>query len=248
MVKKLYYLPTCHSTNDTASAMLSTGQAREGYTIYTFEQTAGRGQRGNRWESAPGQNLTFSSIAAPTYLHASRQFSLNMAISLGMADYLQPLLGEGFRIKWPNDLYFRGRKLGGILIENFLRGDGHIAHSIIGVGINVNQTSFSLPLATSLSLATGKQYQLETLLDGITDSLYARLGQLQACGPEGMRQEYLQLLMWYQEEQPFAEMTEQGEELPFRGQILGVHEDGRLAVAVSDKIRYFGFKEVKYLL
>ena len=131
------YLPSCQSTNDEASALLVKDNAPEGLVVVTDNQMAGRGQRGNVWLAQPGQNLTFSLILKPSFLTATEQFWLNIAVSLGVYDALQPLIGVKLRVKWPNDMYAGSKKLGGMLIENTLHGY-HIAASVVGIGLNIN--------------------------------------------------------------------------------------------------------------
>ena len=143
----IQYLPSCQSTNDEASALIAQADPVEGTIVVTDHQMAGRGQRGNQWEAQAGQNLTCSLVLKPTFLSANEQFWLNIAISLGIYDGLQPLLGEALRIKWPNDIYVGDQKAGGILVENILQGYS-MAWSVVGLGINVNQSDFCSSTAT----------------------------------------------------------------------------------------------------
>ena len=137
--QNIIYLPTCQSTNNEALQFLADGTAYEGDMVVTDGQTQGRGQRGNQWIAQSGQNLTFSLVLQPTFLLASEQFWLNMAVSLAVYDSLSPFIPAGLRIKWPNDIYVNDRKMGGILIENALQGY-NLAHSVVGIGLNINQT------------------------------------------------------------------------------------------------------------
>ena len=147
--KIIKYLPTCHSTNDIAAEMIQSQEVFEGTIIITDHQTTGRGQRGNSWEAAIGQNLTLSLILKPTFLRASDQFQLNVAVSLGVHEFLSQYLPEGLTIKWSNDIYHYDKKLGGILIENTLQGY-NIGYSVIGIGLNINQKQFENIRGTSL--------------------------------------------------------------------------------------------------
>lgn len=240
--QKSNYLPSCQSTNDEASALIVQDEVSEGTIVITDQQTAGRGQRGNTWEAKPAQNLTFSLILKPTFLTATEQFWLNMAVSLGIYDALQPLLGDRLRIKWPNDIYVVDQKLGGILIENTLHGP-HIAWSIVGIGLNANQTEFSYSTATSLQqeapLPNG--YNLSGLLSSLCEALEKRYLQLRSGRREALKMSYLQTLYRYQEEHYFS-----SEGRSFRGAIIGVDPTGRLAIADGEHIRYFAFKEVAF--
>lgn len=237
------YLPACQSTNDEASDLIARSDPAEGTLVVTDHQTTGRGQRGNAWEAQPGQNLTASLILKPTFLRATDQFWLNMAVSLGITDTLQPILGDMLRIKWPNDIYVGDRKLGGILIENTLHGYS-IAWSVVGVGLNVNQTEFGYPTATSVQqqapLPSG--YDLPGLLRLVCERIEPRYLQLRSGQRSGLKKDYLELLYRYQQEHSF-----ETDGRAFRGTITGIDPSGRLAIAEAGEVRYFGFKEVSFI-
>jgi len=237
------YLPSCQSTNDEAAILIAQNDPAEGTLVVTDNQTAGRGQRGNVWEAKAAQNLTFSLILKPSFLSATEQFWLNMAISLGIYDTLSPLIGSDLRIKWPNDIYVGNRKLGGILIENILHGYS-IAWSVAGIGLNINQTEFTYPTATSLQQEAplSENYHLPGVLSSLSEKIESRYLQLRANQRENLKVNYLQTLYRYQEEAPF----ESNGEL-FRGSIVGVDTLGRLSIAVGGELRYFGFKEVSFV-
>ena len=161
--KQLVYLPSCHSTNDIASEMLNANTAYDGMVVVADHQTQGRGQRGNVWVAEAGQNLTFSLVYKPHFLKPELQFLLNIITSLGIKDVLQQFLLQGIAIKWPNDIYIQGKKVAGVLIESAIKGR-QLQHAVIGVGLNVNQTTFSVPTATSLHLMLGCEVERQTLL------------------------------------------------------------------------------------
>ena len=247
--QKVQYLPSCQSTNDEAAESIAHTPVDDGLVIVTDYQTAGRGQRGNQWIAQPGQNLTFSVVLRPTFLAAVDQFWLNMAVSLGIIDALDPLAESCFRIKWPNDIYINNQKLGGILIENTVQGHT-LVWSVIGIGLNINQTTFQYPTATSLQarfpLPAG--YDLPDMLTKLLESIEHRYLQLRAGVRsvdyrDTIRASYLQRLFRYQQEHPFR-----ADGLLFRGTIIGVDPTGRLAIQVENEVRYFGFKEVEFVL
>src|SRR5690606_4854707 len=121
------------STNDYLKKQVANSKpVPEGTVILAEEQFAGRGQFDNKWLSQPGQNLTFSILLSPSFLPISQQFSLNIAISLAINDVLCSFIGSGCEIKWPNDIIFDDRKLGGVLIENIIRGTNW-KYSIVGI-------------------------------------------------------------------------------------------------------------------
>lgn len=222
--------------------MIACADPTEGLLVITDNQTAGRGQRGNVWEAKSGENLTASLILKPSFLPASGQFWLNIAISLGIHDALLPLVGRALRIKWPNDIYVGDQKLGGILIENTVHGY-NLAWAVVGVGLNVNQTEFGYSTATSLQLQAPlpQSYDLPGLLSRICETLEQRYLQLRSGQREALKVGYLQILYRYQEEHSF----EANGQL-FRGVITGVDESGRLAITSRGQVRHFGFKEVRF--
>ena len=241
--QQLVWLPTCASTNSEAQALVFQNRASEGCTVITDFQTAGRGQRGHQWEAAPAENLMLSVVWQPTFLAATAQFQLSQAVALGVHDWAAALLGPaaGLKLKWPNDLYYGDQKLGGILIENSLSGT-KIQHSIVGVGLNVNQQRFAVPTATSLGRLTGRAYPREALAARLLESLERRYLQLRAGQVGQLRQAYLRALYRYQETHDF-----EIEGRRVSGQIVGVEEDGRLAVAVAGELRRFGLQEIRHL-
>ena len=130
------------STNSYLKNMVEINNL-ENYTVVTAEsQNAGRGQLGTVWESEYGKNLTFSMLVRVKGFKIEDQFYLSMAISLGVLNALKPNVNNLLYVKWPNDILAEKDKLCGILIENVLSGS-NIKHSIIGVGLNVNQDQFS---------------------------------------------------------------------------------------------------------
>jgi BirA family transcriptional regulator, biotin operon repressor / biotin---[acetyl-CoA-carboxylase] ligase len=241
--QKLIYLPSCQSTNDEAARLLGTGDAPEGTLVVTDRQTAGRGQRGNVWQAQPGQNLTVSLVLAPAFLRPTEQFWLNMAVSLGLYDALRPLTGDDLRIKWPNDLFVGGQKIGGMLIENTVQS-ASIANAVVGIGLNVNQTDFSLPTATSLQVAAPlpNGYDLPGLLTGLLEALEKRYLQLRAGQRSVLRADYRAVLYRIGEWASYRADTEL-----FTGRIVGVDETGRLQIETPEgTLRSFWFKEVVF--
>ena len=160
-------LETLKSTNHYLDNLEPT--PAEGRVIMTTNQTGGVGQQGNVWESEAGKNLTFSLLLKPTFLPIASRFMLTKAISIAILDFLkQELPDQEVYIKWPNDIYFKNKKIAGILIKNEIKGM-MMGTSIIGIGLNVNQESFdeNLPNPISMKMITGKDYDLEFILNEI---------------------------------------------------------------------------------
>ena len=237
--KHYVFLPSCPSTNDLASSLLKAGQAWEGTVVRSGTQTAGKGQRGNTWESEPGQNLLFSLVLSPRFLSVTDQFQLTLISSLGIYDALSHYIPEGLRIKWPNDIYWQDRKIGGILIENSLRGQS-IEHSVIGIGLNVNQRSFPVPSASSVALITGSNLPLDALHEEILlhiEKYYLRIRSGQS---ETLRHLFEERL--YRRNEPAS--YHDGD--TFEGIIRGVDASGLLQVEKEGTIQRYDLKEISY--
>ena len=139
----LIILPETDSTNNYLTQLCNEQQSavREFTTVIAERQTAGKGQRGNSWESEDCRNITFSFVLYPTFIEARRQFILSQIVSLSIKEELDEWT-KGISIKWPNDIYWNEKKICGILIENDLSGH-HIGRSISGIGVNINQGNLS---------------------------------------------------------------------------------------------------------
>jgi len=247
MGHSLVFMPECHSTNDEASRLIESSNVLEGTLVITNHQTAGRGQRGNTWVSEAGKNLTFSLLIKPSFLPVKDQFYLNMAISLGLIDYLSAALKAEVKIKWPNDIIVSDKKICGILIENHVHGQ-HIPHIIVGIGLNVNQIFFSISTATSMTLQKGGEFLLEQVLPDLLGCLETRYLQLRSGNFEELNRAYHSLLYWIGEKHFFSTTSQSppigGE---FEGTITGVDELGKLKVETEQGTRTFGVKEVGFI-
>ena len=241
--KKAIYLPSCHSTNDIAAEIIQKKPFFDGTIVITSDQTAGRGQRGNVWEALPNQNITVSLILKPNFLNVSEQFKLNIAVSLGIYAFLSKYLSENLTVKWSNDIYVGDRKMGGVLIENMLLGS-RISHTIIGIGLNINQLSFANDKAISLRLATQSvgDFEIENLIDELCQSLEKYYLQLKNGHSISQKQAYLAILYRYQETHFFYK-----NDVKFLGKIIDVAPTGHLMVEVAGQVKYFDFKEISFL-
>ena len=152
-------LATVDSTNNYAMQQVQNRAASHGAAYFAYEQTAGKGQRGKSWTTNAGENLILSVIIEPAGARLEDAFLLSAAIANACYDFYKSYAGNDTRIKWPNDIYWRDRKTGGILIENVIRKRRWL-YSIVGMGLNINQTRFdeSLPNVVSLKQITGKHY------------------------------------------------------------------------------------------
>lgn len=207
------------------------------------EQTDGRGQRGNHWESAPGKNLTFSMACQPHFLPPDRQFLISQAIAIAVCESLT-LLADGFTVKWPNDIYWHDSKVSGTLIECDLQGK-HIGTCIIGTGINVNQTHFlsNAPNPVSLRQILGHGIDREQLLADVLHAFVQRYEQIRQGGADELRGDYMAHLYRAQGLHPYADADG-----PFLAAIDGILPTGHLILRRPDgQTKRYEFKEVRFL-
>lgn len=242
--KNVIELDETDSTNSYASRLLHDQYPLEGTAILAHFQTSGRGQRASGWESSPHKNLLVSYILYPDFIPVNSHFAFSQAVALAVADCIHELTREPVHIKWPNDILIKKNKIAGILIENSLRGV-KIVNSVVGIGINVNQTHFIdyEPIATSIKTETGLDTEVHLVLDVLSKHLsrwyqLLRLGHLRQ-----IKDAYHQLLFQINVMATFA--TEAG---TFEGIIQGVTEDGKLHIVKNDGTSHFFMnKEVKFL-
>ena len=260
-------LDSVDSTNDYANKLLSQELDRplvhsrfkregrnvfDGTVVYALSQRTGRGQRGNRWESEPYKNLTFSIVLYPIFIRAEEQFMLSKVVSLGICDYVNsvvtnPALNNfeyGVKIKWPNDINIGDEKVAGILIENSIRSN-EITHSVIGVGVNVNQTRFSsdIPNPTSIKLITGENFDLEICLSELCSCIEARYLQLKSGKKEEISNDYLKVLYWYQQMSIYEINGNK-----FTAIMTGISDQGKLILEKEDGgIIECNFEEVSFV-
>lgn len=232
------------STNTHAINLLSKNKPSDGTVISAWAQEQGRGQIGRTWLSEAGKNLTFSIILYPRFLAAKEQFLLNQAVALGVCDWVQRFC-RAAQVKWPNDIYVKDKKIGGILIQNSLSGST-IQNAVLGIGLNINQTSFpdTLPNPTSLSLETAIQYDLDEALEGICEQIERRYLQLRAKNTSIIQRDYLGNLYRFQEEALY-QYPEGG---VFQGKIIGISPEGKLIIDHDKGTEQFDFRQVQFVL
>lgn len=240
--KNVISLPECHSTNDLLMDYARLGKAKEGTLVITDFQTVGKGQRGNHWESEPGTNLLFSVLLHPKYLAPRSQFYIGLCMALATVDAVEVLAGAqpGLEVKWPNDLYFKNKKLAGILLESSLVGS-KVDFVVLGMGLNVKQLVFSNPTATSLQ-KEGLDLEKDELLEEILLQLEAYLKMLQNGKFDEVLQAYYLRLRWMGEVHEFEASGQQ-----FSGVIMGIDEQGRLQLQSDGRALVYDIKEIKFL-
>jgi len=240
------------STNDyTLDLLAATANNRppEGAVVRAAIQSAGRGQYGSRWESAHGENLLLSVLLYPVWLEIGAQFYLSMATVLALRDTaeasISSLAGGLFTVKWPNDLYAGDRKCAGILIQNALSGN-HLQSSVVGIGLNVNETDFhpDVPNATSLALVSGQKMDPDLVADTLFECLERRYLQLKSGQRAALKAEYERHLFRFGVLAPYS----RPDGSHFEGTIRGVTNEGRLRMESADgREETFGLKELSAL-
>jgi BirA family biotin operon repressor/biotin-[acetyl-CoA-carboxylase] ligase len=232
------------STNSYALNMLSKSNPPEGTVVIAANQTEGKGQMGSHWLVEPDKNATFSVILYPRFLRPSQHFLLNTCISLAISDALLQLGLSDLLIKWPNDIYFRGKKLGGILIQNTVNS-GSIVSTVAGIGINVNQERFpdELPNATSLAIAAQKKWDLDAIMDSIFAAIETRYLSLKQHGGTNFLQEFQSRMLGFGQVRYFADP----EGRKFSGKVLGVSALGKLRLEKVEGVVEYDFKELSWL-
>jgi BirA family biotin operon repressor/biotin-[acetyl-CoA-carboxylase] ligase len=232
------------STNTYLKDLLSNSTpVPEGTVIMAEDQYAGRGQQQNKWHSEPGKNLTFSLFLKPSFLPVSQQFDLTRGISLGVLDALEPFVGEKLKIKWPNDIYYGDRKLGGMLIENTLQAD-RIKNSVVGIGLNINQEVFPPEAANAVSLKQilHSDYDLKFILSEICKNIEVNYLSLRSGRYGTVRKAYTERLYRLNEEKKYR-----ADNKDFKGRITGVTEEGLLELSVNGRKRRYNLKEIEFL-
>lgn len=240
-MKKDFYISQTHSTNALCWEMNREKELPEGFIVYTDFQTAGKGQPGNSWESEPGKNLLFSIVLHPLHVPMDELFLIsklvNIAIKRTLDDYVTDVT-----VKWPNDIYWKDRKLAGILIENSLQGN-KIKNVVVGIGLNVNQKTFrsDAPNPVSLLQINDKSLSREKLLLQIRKNIMELYTEFDK---DKINSEYEEGL--YRKNGFHTYRTE--EEI-FQAKIIKVNPDGQLELEKENGERKgFYFKEVQFVI
>jgi BirA family biotin operon repressor/biotin-[acetyl-CoA-carboxylase] ligase len=183
------------STNIYAIDKVQANLAAHGAAFFAYHQTKGRGQMGKQWKDHSGSNILLSVVINTQFLLISQQFAISIMTALACYDFFYQYAGEETRIKWPNDLFWRDRKAGGILIENHIKGSIW-QYSVLGMGININQTSFDTQInnAVSLRQITGKKFDPVELAKQLCQSLENRLQELENEGMQVQLEAYNRIL------------------------------------------------------
>ena len=256
-MKHIHLLKTS-STNSYLKQLIASGKAIVDFTVVTtHEQTAGRGQRGNHWESNPGENITLSLLIRPQLGNATT-YDLSIVAALATRNVVLYALENRaeVQVKWPNDILIGSRKIAGILIENEFSGSD-IEYCIIGVGLNVAQELYEdyRPQATSISLERSRLGLVKTpthlsawhgeLINAFVHEVERRLDQMSQ-DLDKLRAEYMEHLFWRGES---GRLYRTADGKTFEGTLLDVEPTGMLRIQddTTKEIQRFAFKEVQFV-
>ena len=228
------------STNTYALSLKSEEIFKEGLVFVADYQYQGRGQRGSFWESEVGKNLIISVVIEPN-LPIGRKFDITKIVAVALTDLL---LAIGFKaqIKWPNDILIGDRKIAGILIDNII-SRGVVTHSVIGIGLNVNQVVFNdySPKATSFRIEADKTFSLEIVRDRLLNNIQKRIASYRL--DNDLDGEYLSMLF----QKDMVSKFESGSRR-FIGVIRGVNDQGLIIIESENVARTFDLKQVRMIL
>jgi BirA family transcriptional regulator, biotin operon repressor / biotin---[acetyl-CoA-carboxylase] ligase len=239
----LTILAQTESTNNYAMQLVHDGLAKHGTAVAALHQTAGKGQRGKTWQTPAGNSIAISVIIKVDALKPNQQFLLSMAVALASYSFITKYIVKDVSLKWPNDLYWQNKKLGGILIENIFSG-AKWKWAVVGIGLNVNQQRFngSLPNPVSVRQITQREFDIEKLLTELHNAVLEKLETIRLKNFDDLVKEYNDLL--YCLNQPVK--LKKGNQV-FTTTIKGVNAHGQLLTA--DVIeRLFNFGEVEWIL
>lgn len=240
MQENLFAYKEIDSTNSEAGRILAGGTVAGEFFVKADFQHHGRGQSGNSWVSDREKNLLMSWVVFPAFLSVNQQFQLSKAVSLAISDLLESHSIPS-QIKWPNDILCNSGKVGGILIENSWQGN-MIRHSIVGIGLNINQKEFPpFPYRAVGMVATGNEsYEVAEIMQELIGCLERRYGQLQRGDMGLVDSNYLGRLFRIDEQALFSDGATE-----FTGVVRGVSEIGELIVERDRTLHTYGFHEVK---
>lgn len=247
MIFNIRNIDRLESTNSYAQKLLENGDLQEGDVISTYNQENGKGQGENFWESESGSNITISVALQPRVIHPSQQFIINQLVSLALVDVIeQYVANEEVKIKWPNDIYVADKKIAGVLIQNFIKGE-EIEFSIVGIGVNVNQKEFysDAPNPGSLIHYFNNTMDLKQLLDQLLlriDVKYEFYKQMR--NVQDLKSNYIDKLFRFNIWATYSDGNKN-----FQGKIIDIDEFGRLIVKLKDgQEKTFMFKEIEFIL
>lgn len=242
---EILHIQSLPSTNQYLFNLISEEDVVEGLVINTESQTAGKGMGTNLWESESGKNLSFSLLIKPDFMKPENQFVITQIVSLAIQNVCQKNLNrEDVKIKWPNDIYVGNKKLAGILVQNIIKAN-NISHSVIGIGLNVNQMNFvsDAPNPVSMRQLSGIEFNRDKLLNEILFEIQENYSRIKIYPVSvWLKSRYLENLFRINQVHLFTDKNGK-----FKGEIVGIDDFGQLKIKKSDgEITLYGYKEVEF--
>ncbi len=239
---KLIKLNAIDSTNEYIKKIKSSISEKL-FCVYTYNQTNGKGRRGNIWESEPNKNICISLCYKPLYADPDyTSFKLNMLVSIILLEFFKKLKIPKMKVKWPNDILSEGKKLSGILIESSFRKN-KISEYIIGIGLNINQHNFdNLNNANSIKNITGLEYDLNDLTKRLINLFKDFDIRFNQNSIDEIKSKYLKNLYGYNS---FLNFSHKDNE--FKGKIIDIISDKKIKISVNEKEIVFDSRELKQI-
>lgn len=240
---KILKLENIDSTNNYAAKLLENNKISETTLIYTLSQTKGRGQSTNSWHSEDNKNLLLSLILFPDYVF-EQHFELSMIISIAVINYLNKK-NINAKIKWPNDIYVDNHKIAGILIENTIFGN-KIKHTIVGIGLNLNQTSFPIEIPNPISLKNinSINYNIDHEVKYLANSILFDFDYYKLNKCSNLKDNYINKLYRFNEFHNYRIAN-----LNKKASIIDVELDGHLVIKfLDDTQEKYYYKEIEYII
>ncbi len=242
MKNQFIYIEKTNSTNDYLKKLSKVEELQNGTVVFTDFQSNGKGQMGNSWQSEKGKNLLFSIYIEPKEIEVLESFIISKIVAISIKKVLDKY-AENISIKWTNDIYWKNKKMGGILIENSVQKN-KITSSVVGIGLNINQKTFddNLPNPISLFNVTQKKVDKKNLLEQIIDEIIANF---QSYNKDEIDKKYFESLFLKDKKTEFLDVKKQQK---FWAVIKNVENSGQLILETAEKeIRKYFFKEVEFI-
>lgn len=243
-MNSLEFLDVVDSTNEYLKNILKYSKIDSGEAVVTFNQRKGNGQYGNKWASAPDKNVSYSLYVEPENIEIKDQFIISELVSISIVEFLKNFISD-VTIKWPNDIYWKDKKICGILIENMVSGK-NIDSCIIGAGINVNQVRFSpkIPNPVSLKMINKVDYSLDDMAIALHDKVCKAIVEKDLYTPFQIKKKYFSFLYRKSGFHKFKDA-----EGFFTARIIDIEPSGAMVLQKKDdSIKSYCFKEVEYVI
>lgn len=239
--KKIIQIESVDSTNNYIANLMNVGKIQHGTVILAEEQKNGKGQRGSKWLSNPGENLIFSMFLDTATLSVNHQFLLTEFVSVSVCNVLRKV-GVDSVIKWPNDIFVNKKKIAGILIENQIKGS-YLNGTIVGIGLNVNQIHFGDLNATSIKIEKGVFFLVQEFVFLLLHEMNTNWDLIQESNFKILEQQYLNHLWLLNQKSIYTDKN--GE---FEGIVEGVDENGKLIIKRDDSFFRYDLKEISFVI